>query len=369
MRRAAVMAALALLIAAPATAQAPEDGVRAAEAALAGAMAARDGNGLEQLIAEGFTGTDGIVLDRQAWIATLLSLCGGARVATDSIQVTPGADTALVSYEATLHRDDPCQPAISRTRVTHVWSLVDGTWRLTLRTAQPLAGAAASPPRPDGPRPSPPAWAGMFEVTVLSTRGNVNTFTFGSAGDMAWQNGPWRTDIRGAFLRTTTDVVEDRYSVNLQVRQSRQLSGLVELFGRALYQRDLFAGILRRYGADAGVGFVIVRDGQRLQATLGAGSTVEESLNAPVQSAPIATAGVQYRYNLNATTSITEDTLFTNSLNAVGNWRLESTVAFTTVLHQPLQLRTSYQAKYSNQPVPGFQPFDGILSAALTVRF
>ena len=380
MARLGVLTMLAVTFAArPAFAETPVETVlRAAEAALAEAMRARDADALRQIVAEDFATADGTPLDRAAWIDRLLPLCGSGRVSAGNMQVAVRVTTALVSYEATIDRDTACQPAASRIRVAHVWSLSDGVWRLALRSTQSIDDASAAPPDPPPPAtpsempPEPPAapeWNGSLEVTVLSTRGNVNTFTFGSTGELTWQQGPWQTNVRGGFLRTTTDLVEDRYSVNLQLRQSRRLSPVVELFGRALYQRDLFAGILRRYGADAGVGFVLVHDGQRLQANLGAGSTEEARVNAPVQSGAISTAGLQYRYSLTDMTSITEETLLTSSLSDTGNWRIESTLAFTTVLRQPFQLRTSYLAKYSRLPVPGFEPFDGILSVALTARF
>ena len=379
MARLGVLTMLAVTVAArPAFAETPVETVlRAAEAALSEAMRARDADALRRIVAEDFATADGTPLDRAAWIDTLLPLCGSGRVSAGNMQVAVRETTALVSYEATIERDAACLPAASRLRVAHVWSLSDGVWRLALRSAQSVEDAIAAPPdvppalpseTPPEP-PAPPEWNGSLEVTVLSTRGNVNTFTFGSTGELTWQQGSWQTNVRGGFLRTTTDFVEDRYSVNIQLRQSRRLSPVVELFGRALYQRDLFAGILRRYGADAGVGFLLVRDGQRLQANLGAGSTEEARVNAPVQSGAISTAGLQYRYSLTDMTSITEETLLTSSLSDAGNWRIESTLAFTTVLRQPFQLRTSYLAKYSRLPVPGFEPFDGILSVALTARF
>jgi putative salt-induced outer membrane protein YdiY len=120
---------------------------------------------------------------------------------------------------------------------------------------------------------------------------------------------------------------------------------------------------------DAGLGLVLARDGHRVQATLGAGSTHEERVNFDDQSAPVATAGLQYRFAVTPATTITEDAQATGSLTRGANWRLESTLALTTVLRQPFSLRASYASRFVNNPVPGFQRLDAILSLGLVARF
>jgi putative salt-induced outer membrane protein YdiY len=115
---------------------------------------------------------------------------------------------------------------------------------------------------------------------------------------------------------------------------------------------------------------VFVRDGQRLQLTLGAGSTTERRINSPSDViAPTAAAGVHYRWALSTATSIAEEALVTTSLARRNNWRAESTLSLTTTLRRPLALRTSYQTKFLNEPVPGFKRLDAVLSMSVVARF
>jgi putative salt-induced outer membrane protein YdiY len=340
--------------------------VRTAEEALNNGLAVKNADAIRQLVAASFRLVGPSPADANAWIDAITSLCGSGRISTRDLRVLSGGDTAVVTYTGVVNRVDPCDPASVTIRVTDVWTRADGTWRLTLRNetveAQPVA-----PPTPPSRLPE---WAGTAELTVLSTRGNVNTFTFGSSGEVAWQRGPWRTNMRAAFVRTTDSGLERGRSVNLEVRQSRAMSPVAELFGRAHYQRDLFSGILRRLGADAGVGLVFVRDGQRLQLTLGAGSTTERRINSSNDvSAPSAATGVHYRWALSSATSIAEEALVTTSLARRNNWRAESTLSLTTTLRRPVALRTSYQTKYLNEPVPGFKRLDAVLSMSVVARF
>jgi putative salt-induced outer membrane protein YdiY len=345
---------LAAVLLAPlrAAAQAPvpdnqDAEVRAAEDALNDGLAVRNAQAIRQLLADNFRLVGPSPADAAGWLDAIASLCGSGRITTRDLRVLSGGETAVVTYAGVVSRVDPCDPPSSAIRVTDVWTRADGT-------VQPAR---------------PPEWAGTAELSVLSTSGNVNTFTFGSSAELAWQRGPWRTNSRGAFVRTTDSGLERGRSVNLELRQSRAMSPVAELFGRALYQRDLFSGILRRFGAEAGVGLVFVRDGQRLQMTLGVGSQTERRINAATTVRPSATFGVHYRWTLSRSTTIAEEALITRSLARSANWRAENTVSLTTTLRGPLALRTSYNTKLLNVPVPGFERFDAVLSMSVVARF
>ena len=373
---AAALIALALTRGATA-AQLPDTGdraaVRIAEDALNEAIASKNEVALRALLADDFTTGEEPRLDRAAWIGDVLRLCGGGRIETRDQQIVVQGNTAFSAYLATTNKEESCDPSVVRTRVADVWRLVGASWRLTRRSTVDVEAesraTAAAPSTTPSPALRPSQFAGTAELTILNTRGNVNTLTFGSTGDIAWQRGPWRTNGRVAFLRTTTEGLVRARSFSVQIRESRTVSSVVEVFGRGLYQRDLFAGILDRYGGDAGIGLTIAHDGQRLQATFGAGSTREERVNVPIRWVPNATAGVQYRLRLSPSALITEDALVTESLVRAANLRVESVVAVQSVLRSPFSLRVSYQTKYLNEPVPGFKRLDAILSLSLVARF
>jgi putative salt-induced outer membrane protein YdiY len=353
------------------TAQRDIPGVRAAEEALRAAVAARDRAAVDRLVASDFRA--GEPRDRAAWIERQLSRCGGGPASIADIDVVLDGDVALVAFDAMVELDVTCAPAAKVVRRADVWTWREGRWQLRLRTERgeaslqppPAVGTAAVPQPP----PETAPLAASTEVTLLSTRGNVNTLTFGANGSFGWERGRSHTTAKVAFLRTTASGQERGRSIDLQLRESRSVSEIVELFGRGQYQRDLFAGILQRYAIDAGVGVLLVHDGQRMQATFGAGSIHEVRLKAASQSGPLATAGVQYRLTIAPDTAVSLDAQASSFLNEGANWRVESTPAVTTVLRTPLSLRVSYATKYINLPVPGFKRFDAILSLGLLARF
>jgi putative salt-induced outer membrane protein YdiY/ketosteroid isomerase-like protein len=334
--------------------------IRAADTALRHAIAARDAGAIRALLTDDFRASPGVDVDGGRWLDSILGLCGAGSTTVGDVQVVLQSDSALASYVATTTLDSPCMPAVRRTRVATLWRLTDTGWRLALRTDQLLD---AVPPQRST------YWAGGVELNTLSARGNVNTFTFGSSGELAWQRGRSRTTSRLAFLRTTSEGQARGHSIDAFVRQARTLTAVAELFGRAVYQRDMFAGIEHRYVMDAGLGLVVAEDGHRLQMTLGAGSTWERRLNSEDEKTAVATAGAQYRVTLSPNTVITEEALATGSLSLGTRWRLDNTLSVTSVLREPFSLRASYGTKYVHQPVPGFRRLDAVLSVGLLARF
>jgi putative salt-induced outer membrane protein YdiY len=340
-----------------ALAQAPDD-LEAAEFALHAAIAAKDRPALLDLLSSDFRVDDG--RDRDRWIAAVMSVCGGGRTSLKTLQPVMRGDTALVSFEATATLEPPCDPTTVRTRVADVWAFENGGWHLTLRSIVPLTSQA---PAAAG------NWMSSVELTAISSQGNVSSFTLGSNGEVTWQHGRSRTNARASVLRTIDQGVERARSFSLQLRETRTMTATLSLFGHGAYQRDLFAGIRHRYGGDAGLGLLLSSDGHRLQATVGVGSTREERVNSAARSTPVATAGVQYRLTLSPSTTLSEDGETTASLTRGSDWRFENTLGLTTVLRQPFSLRASYNSRYVNNPVPGFQRLDAVLSLGFVARF
>jgi putative salt-induced outer membrane protein YdiY len=352
----------------PAPAESPEASIAQAERALHGAIAARDANALGTLVSETFASLDGAPSTRDGWMARLQERCGAGSTEVRQLEIAVRDEVAVASYEATTTRDGPCEPRVVDTRDVDIWQREGSSWRLTFRASTAAAATARAPATPPAPL-VPRRLTGSAELNVLATRGNVNTVTVGTAVDTVWQTGAWRTNARASFLRTTDRGLERGRAVNVRVQESRALSSVVELFARSFYQRDLFAGILRRYGADTGVTFVASQAPQRLQTSFGVGSTSEARVNSPSVTIPVVTSGLQYRLALGSDSTLTEEALVTASLAHRSDFRVDSTVALTTVVRRPISLRATYQTRYVHTPVPGFMRFDSVLSVSLLTRF
>jgi putative salt-induced outer membrane protein YdiY len=342
--------------------------IRRQEALLIAAIAAKDRDALERFTWPDFVLRQEPPQGQDAWIDENLRLCGGGRTEVHSLDVDVYLDAAIASMSVTFHRDPACQPPSSRHLVTDIWTRRAGEWRLSIRQLGPLTvpGASLTEPTPLPTTPRP--WAGSAELSLLNTSGNVETQSIGVAGELLFQRGPWRSNGRSSFIRTKTGGVERARSMTVDIRQSRALLSWFDLFGRATYQRDLFAGIVHRYGGDAGVGLRFAYRGHSLETTLGAGSTTEERLGGERRSLPQATAGFRYRW-AHTTMTFTDDLNYSQNFNRSDNFRADNTASVTATLRQPFSLKFSHVTKYLRQPVPGFKRTDMITSAAVVARF
>ncbi len=343
--------------------------LREREARLVAAIADKDREELAQLIWPEFTFPQQPGLDRDAWIQDILRLCGGGRTEIHDLNVEPSQNSAIATASVTIHLDPACQPPRMSSLVTDVWVMRDGEWRLLLRHLGPSSVPDANAPAVVEVKPSSPEFAGSAELSLLLTSGNIETQSVGFGSELRWQRGPWRMVAKSAIIRTTTGGQLRARSINVEIREARALRPSLDVTGRVLYQRDLYAGMLHRYGGDIGMGVRLSYRGHALETTLAGGSTREIRLTSNDGTFPIASLGVHYRWAVNASMSLADDATVTNSLTDFNNRRVENTASVAASLVRPFQLKLSFASKYLRKPVPGFERTDTVLSAAVVARF
>lgn len=351
-------------------AQTPEAELRAAEDQLAAALIGKDAAAFERQLAADFVLRGAPDVDRATWIKNALGFCWGDKYEiTDFAVRSQAADSAIVSLVLTTFTDPAsCAPATVRSLLTDVWVRTPDGWRLALRHSGPAGGDVAQQfAKTD---PPPPRWERTAELTLVATSGNTDTQTLGAGGSVIFRPGVWTTRGRIAYVRSATDDVDTAESLVIDVRQSRSLSARADVFGRAAYLRDRFAGISHRTTFDAGLGWLVVDEAPHsLKVDVGAGVTHENRLAGGNETFGIGTLGALYRLRLSQSSELTDQLLFTADLGDGPNWRAQNAVALTVAMTRVLSVKVSYDVKRINRPVPGFQPTDAMLTAALVAKF
>jgi putative salt-induced outer membrane protein YdiY len=80
-------------------------------------------------------------------------------------------------------------------------------------------------------------------------------------------------------------------------------------------------------------------------------------------------AGTGYKLKISATTDLTEDLRYEQSLAAGDQWRLDNAVSVVTKITSIFSLKVSNVIRYANAPVPGFETTDTVTSVALVAKF
>lgn len=371
-----VALAVAFLLLGPRTAlaaQLPQDDdlervIREREDALTDAANARDRARLEALLAPDFVLRGAPDLDRQAWIHNALTLCWGNRSRIDQFTARAAGDTMVAGFEMTFYSDPvTCRPAVLRSLITDVWTRHGDEWRLTLRhtAAVPTNGTVMTQYTlvPE----QPPTWDLSSELSLVATGGNTTTRTIGAGGTLLHNADQRRTRLNVNYITSETDDVTRARALTAQARHGFDVRGRINLFGEALYARDLFAGIRDRRTASGGAAFSTpMPRGQTLRLESSVGYTEERRLDEDLRFAT-ASAAVDYAWTVRPGTTLTEAAAFIADLERGRNWRSTSITTLSVTLTRLLSLKATQAVDYRHTPVPGFRRTDLRTAVALVV--
>jgi putative salt-induced outer membrane protein YdiY len=333
----------------------------------------QDASRLEALLAGDYVLRGNPDVDRATWLRNAVTLCWGDRSDIDAFEARQAGDAVITSFVLTLHQDPrTCQPAMIRSLITDIWMRRDGEWRLAMRHSGPVGEPGADPLAHQflQEEPPPPRWEGAAELSFVSTGGNAEIQTLGASSQLTYRPGIWETSANAAFVRSIAEGVENARSLTAQLRQSREIGGRLEVFGRGGYRRDLFAGIEHRGSTDFGLGYkVLDTAAHRLTADLGLGYLVETRAVGARLSSAIVNAVETWRWQILDPVLLANDAAFTTPLEEVHAWRLNNQLSMTTSLTDLFSVKISHTLNYLNRPVPGFRRTDSIVAAALVAKF
>jgi putative salt-induced outer membrane protein YdiY len=236
-----------------------------------------------------------------------------------------------------------------------------------------LAGVAAPPAGaqpPAVPAPPPPAVEGSGEFAFVNTGGNAESTSIGVRGELLARPAEWLLKTRAAFVRLESEEGLKAQSFTLLLRGERGYTARVSLFGQFDYLRDLFAGLEHKNVVSGGVSYkAFERPRQTLRLDGGFGITDERRLDADDLTAAVLLGGLDYRLKVSATTDLTEDVRYEQSLDHGADWRLGNTVAVVTKINSIFSLKLSNVVRYAHAPVTSFESTDTVTSVALVAKF
>lgn len=360
--------ALLLLAAGPAGAQPadPAASIRTNERALADALHARDGARLDGLLAPDFVMRGAPDLDRDAWMTNAAALCWGDRSDIEGFTARPLGDIVVATFELTFYTDPvSCQPAVLRSLITDVWRRGPDRWRLAVRHSAP-------PPAPGvagqfGLVPEvPPRWEATSDLSLVATAGNTSTRTLGLGAAVVHRADGSNTRGSVAFVTSDADGLTRARSLTTQARHGRRLRPALELFGRAGFARDRFAGIEGRLTGEGGLAYLApLSPAHKLTAEGSLGVVAEERLDAIDLRFASLNGALSYLWTFRPGAEFTEEMGITADLETGSNWRGTSATALSVRLTRLLSLKLSHALEYRHLPVPGFGRTDTRTAAAV----
>jgi putative salt-induced outer membrane protein YdiY len=238
----------------------------------------------------------------------------------------------------------------------------------TILLAGPATAWAQTPPAT--PPPPPPRLEGAGELSFVTTSGNTSTDTLGLAGGFIYRPLPWVLDTKLAFVRTEADSVENARSITAAVRLARDLSPRTAIFVQYDLLNSPFSGISQRHTVIVGGSYKVVATARNtLRVDGGLGYASETPVGLARTGTGTVLLGGGYQVKLSATSDITEEARWVESLSQGDDWRFDNTAALTAKITSRFSLKVSHITHVVNLPTPGFKKTDTIASAALVAKF
>jgi putative salt-induced outer membrane protein len=135
--------------------------------------------------------------------------------------------------------------------------------------------------------------------------------------------------------------------------------------------QDEFTGIESRYFIGPGVGYRFLTGPKHfLDAEAGINFVTEDYTNNTEEEFLEGRLYGLYQYSFSEKNKFSQSLEFLYDFDDSDNYRINSETAFITALSNYLSLKTSYEIKHDNEPVPAtLKETDTILSVTLVVNF
>jgi len=215
-------------------------------------------------------------------------------------------------------------------------------------------------------------WADEAELSFVSTGGNTELISLSGKNLLKYTFtdkllGTWR--IGALYGKDDNVKTAERYFTDLRLNYS--FSDRIYFFGIGGWLQDKFTGIESRYYIGPGAGYRFYTGPKHfLDAEAGLNFVSEDYIDDTEEDFLEGRLYGLYEYIFSKKNKFSQSLEFLYDFDDSDNYRINSETAFITALSDYLSLKTSYEIKHDNEPVPvTLKETDTMLSVTLVVNF
>jgi putative salt-induced outer membrane protein len=215
-------------------------------------------------------------------------------------------------------------------------------------------------------------WSNEAELSFVSTSGNTQTSTFAGNNVLKYifterTEGEW--DIAGLYSEDNDIKTAERYTTNLHLKyqlKQRLYGGL-----STGWLKDEFAGFKNKYYVGPLIGYKFFMGPKHfLNGELGFNFSKEEYIDNTEEALLEGRAFGSYEYAFSPTTKFSQSLEYLHDFGGNDNHKAESLTALTVEITEIFSIKTGYEIRYVNRPVPEtLKNTDSILTVALVANF
>jgi putative salt-induced outer membrane protein len=227
----------------------------------------------------------------------------------------------------------------------------------------------------------PQGWSGKGQAGYVMSRGNSDTDAANVKFDLNLLRNDWKHNLSfdGLFGRSTGITSAERWDVRLQSDYSFNKSWFT--FAALTYQDDRFSGFQYQGSGSGGLGYKFIdSEMTKLSAQLGVGyrslrpellikddaGAVIDRIPLQTQSEVVATAGVDFSHQFNASTKLADKL---NADSGSSNTSIKNDLALEVKMSKKLSLAAGFSVLENTNPPEGLKRIDTITTLNVVYAF
>lgn len=215
-------------------------------------------------------------------------------------------------------------------------------------------------------------WSDEGELSSVNTGGNTNVSTFSAKNIVKYKfSEKFEGDWKVSALNSKTEGIKSAERYASELRGDYLFSEHIYAGIAVGWFKDKFAGIDARYYAGPVAGYkVLVGPKHFLKTEAGLDYVTEEYTNNTESDFLRGRAFGAYEFHFTALNKFSQSLEYLYDFDNADNYNINTISAIVTVLSQNFSLKTSYEVKYDNEPVPvTLKKTDTMLAVSLLVNF
>lgn len=209
-----------------------------------------------------------------------------------------------------------------------------------------------------------------FDLGYVNTAGNTAVTTLNFGEHLSYLIGRWTLTHGLIAIEGRSQGVETAAQYKTDLRVDRALAARLGAYALGGYERNVFAGISRRYQQGAGLtAKLLAHPHDLLDAEAGIAFVQQRSTARVDESFGAGRGALSYKHSFTETAVLQQVLELLSNLRDSKDQLLNSETSLTAPLSKRIALKSAYLIRYDNQPEPGFKKSDRVFTTGIQILF
>jgi putative salt-induced outer membrane protein YdiY len=207
-----------------------------------------------------------------------------------------------------------------------------------------------------------------FDLGYVNTAGNTDVTTVNFGENLSYQTGPWTLAHQLAVVEGRSQGQETAAQYATSARVDRAFSARLGAYALGGYDRNVFAGIARRFQQGAGLTVKVIAAPLDVLNAEGGISFIQQRSTGNVSDNFAAGRGaVLYKHAFTGSAFAQQTVELLANLRQADDRRLNSETALVAPLSKHVAVKVAYAIHFDQQPEPGFQKTDRVFTTGIQI--